>query len=1028
MNVNTTNSYSTSAATNKGMSGMISGMDTEAMVEQMLSGTQGKIDKQEQEKQKIIWQQLKYREIIADLNKFQDTFFGSTSATNLSSIDFFNSMSVNSASKAFSAIASSDAAIGNTTVRVGQLATASSIKSGSKVSGGLFGTPDDKAFERKVTFTIGGNNTEVDLSNITGDTDEEKLNNLIAKLNTDLGGKGVSASKDENGKLKLTGKFSISAKSSALGMEMLGVTAGQKSTDSLTTTAKPDAKVSLDISLNGIKRTISLDDSAKNNIAGKLQEEINSTFGKGWIEVGNTGDGRISINTKGSGNSLVVSGNQSGLNLLGLESGQSDKIARGQMLKDTNFITALQGDKFEFTINGEKFEFTGDSTINDVIKTVNARSKAGVRITYSDLEDKFTIEASETGAGRDITMSQQSGNLLNAMFGNVDGMTTSNTVVSKELLTDTFTGKDTSGYGDSFEGGYFTFKVDGKSYSISIPSGETTSREQVTNLINEGLANRFGYDAAGNQNIELKKNANNTYTMEVRNGSKVTFEDVELPDDADKKKEAIAKNVHIAFGFNGASNINKDENSQEVQDMKTALGNKFGSANVELEKVEGKFTGKFIVKGSGKEVEFTSPADDNLKKLFGTKSVSLGVASGAKATEVKGQNAIAEINGITIERSTNTFEANGMTISLNDVTESIPTLNKVEIWKGNGSGKEYTWKNGQVYDQSGNIMEGYSVKGNNLMKGDTVIGGITKQSQHWLDQSGNKYTQDNDGKVSITDKNGQAVDTYKGMDISIKADDSGNGFHIIDNSTGNFAFTTKAETVTTSRNTDKIVDGLKSFVEKYNEMIDKLNTLIHEDATYRDYPPLTSAQKKEMSDKEIELWEEKAQEGLYRNDSDISSFLQNMRTALYSKPEGAEYALYDIGIESSSEWRDYGKLEFNESKVRSMVEANPQAVQELFTNATDGLAALMNKELKRTANTSSGSAGTLVEKAGVQGKATAITNQMTQRLISINEKIDELKKKYETEKNRYWKQFNSMETALSNMNTQSSWLAMQFSY
>ena len=112
MNVNTTNSYSTSAATNKGMSGLISGMDTESWVEQMLSGTQGKIDKQEQEKQKLIWQQLKYREIISDLNKFQESFFGSTSSTNLSSADFFNAMSVYSSSKAFSAIASPEAAMG----------------------------------------------------------------------------------------------------------------------------------------------------------------------------------------------------------------------------------------------------------------------------------------------------------------------------------------------------------------------------------------------------------------------------------------------------------------------------------------------------------------------------------------------------------------------------------------------------------------------------------------------------------------------------------------------------------------------------------------------------------------------------------------------------------------------------------------------------------------------------------------------------------------------------------------------------
>lgn len=976
MNVNTTNSYSTSAATNKGMSGLISGMDTESWVEQMLSGTQGKIDKQEQEKQKLIWQQLKYREIISDLNKFQESFFGSTSSTNLSSADFFNAMSVYSSSKAFSAIASPEAAMGNMSIRVGQLATASSVKSGAAVSNPLTGGKniDVNAFKREVVFQTGSGEKKVTLSAADPKkSDEENLKTLVKELND----AGITAEIDSSGKLKMSGNFTVSSKSSALGMAMLGVTAGQKSGENgLTTTAVPDASVSFDLDLNGIKRTISLADyelsetSSLNEITKAIQSEIDKTFGSGWVTVG-IDNGKFTLKTNGKGNVATISGNQSGLDLLGVQSGQSDKISRSQMLKDTNFKSALQGDRFEFTINGQKFSFSGDSTINDVIKTVNS-SKAGVRLTYSDLEDKFTIESTETGAGREITMTQESGNLLNAMFGNVDGMKTGGTLMSKQLATGSATGsKELGSYPDSFEAGYFSFKVDGKSYSISIPSSGT-SRDEVFKLINEGLANRFGYQADGKQNIELTGNKENGYSLSVRNGSIVTFEDsVKDTTDPDELKNIAAKNIHVAFGFNGASNVVKSADEEPAKRLIEELKNADvdGKFNISFEdgriKMEAKNGGYAGINLSGE-----------LEKAFGTKYIRLGQTNtegAGSAAVTKGQNAIAEINGVMVERSSNTFTTAGMTITLNEPTEKIPVLTK------NGDG---SWT-----DQDGNS---YELKGGQL------------------------YEKGTDNLVA-------AYKNMKNLDI----DEDG---YIVHKDSGDKVIGGSTETITTSRNTDQIVDGMKNFVEKYNEMIDKLNTLIHEDATYRDYPPLTSAQKKEMSDREIELWEEKAQEGLYRNDSDISSFLQNMRMALYSKPEGSEYALYDIGIESSSEWRDYGKLEFNESKVRSMVESNPQAIQELFTNATDGLSTLMVNELKRTANTSSASAGTLVEKAGVPGKATNITNQMTQRLISINERIEELKKQYETEKTRYWRQFNTMEQALSNMNSQSSWLAMQFSY
>ena len=69
------------------------------------------------------------------------------------------------------------------------------------------------------------------------------------------------------------------------------------------------------------------------------------------------------------------------------------------------------------------------------------------------------------------------------------------------------------------------------------------------------------------------------------------------------------------------------------------------------------------------------------------------------------------------------------------------------------------------------------------------------------------------------------------------------------------------------------METVKKMVEKYNEIIELVNK---ETGTKpnRDYPPLTSAQKEELSESEIEAWEEKAKEGLLFNDNDPERFEQ----------------------------------------------------------------------------------------------------------------------------------------------------------
>ena len=97
--------------------------------------------------------------------------------------------------------------------------------------------------------------------------------------------------------------------------------------------------------------------------------------------------------------------------------------------------------------------------------------------------------------------------------------------------------------------------------------------------------------------------------------------------------------------------------------------------------------------------------------------------------------------------------------------------------------------------------------------------------------------------------------------------------------------------ISTSRDLDKIVETMRNFVNDYNAMLDKLNGYLDEESTYREYLPLTETQKKEMTEREIELWEKKAKQGLVRNDPYISGFLSQLRTILYTKPEAAMSAL-----------------------------------------------------------------------------------------------------------------------------------------
>lgn len=236
---------------------------------------------------------------------------------------------------------------------------------------------------------------------------------------------------------------------------------------------------------------------------------------------------------------------------------------------------------------------------------------------------------------------------------------------------------------------------------------------------------------------------------------------------------------------------------------------------------------------------------------------------------------------------------------------------------------------------------------------------------------------------------------------------------------------TNTKTVLSSKNnTTQIVDGLTKFVEEYNKLIDKVFTLTTEKSEYREFSPLTDEQKKDMSETEVELWEKKAKTGLVRSDTNLVALLSELRQVLFMRPTGSSLSLNDMGIASSS-FGDRGKLTIDTSKLNTALETRMNEVQSLFTDKENGIAVKFNAILNKNTQSSLSSPGRLVTVAGIANSTSDVKNTLTERIKSIELTIDNFKRMYESQKTRYWKQFSQLETAMSKMNSQSSWLTQQ---
>ena len=161
--VNSVSSSSSSIYGNRNViSGLASGMDTESMIENAISGYKTKISTLQQKRTKVEWQQEVYRSIIGKMASFSDKYTSYASSTNLLSSSFFNqAVKVTAAGKYADMVSAS----GKTSSNVQILGVKQLARAATYTVSGIGGKTADKP---EFTGSVVDLSEKKELSNISG--------------------------------------------------------------------------------------------------------------------------------------------------------------------------------------------------------------------------------------------------------------------------------------------------------------------------------------------------------------------------------------------------------------------------------------------------------------------------------------------------------------------------------------------------------------------------------------------------------------------------------------------------------------------------------------------------------------------------------------------------------------------------------------------------------------------------------------------------------------------------------------------
>jgi flagellar hook-associated protein 2 len=180
--------------------------------------------------------------------------------------------------------------------------------------------------------------------------------------------------------------------------------------------------------------------------------------------------------------------------------------------------------------------------------------------------------------------------------------------------------------------------------------------------------------------------------------------------------------------------------------------------------------------------------------------------------------------------------------------------------------------------------------------------------------------------------------------------------------------------------------------------------------------------------------------------------LDNLRSALVESIDGQSLNIFDIGIKPSNNYYDNGKLEIDETKLKTAIANNPEGIMNLFTkqskeyagttivrklsfsarqirNQEEGIAYRFYDIIQDNIGTirdSGGNKGYLLEKAGMKDDSSDKENSITKQLNDYTKQIDKEEKRMKNYEEDLYMKYSSLETYISSMNTKLNSLMSMF--
>ena len=230
-------------------------------------------------------------------------------------------------------------------------------------------------------------------------------------------------------------------------------------------------------------------------------------------------------------------------------------------------------------------------------------------------------------------------------------------------------------------------------------------------------------------------------------------------------------------------------------------------------------------------------------------------------------------------------------------------------------------------------------------------------------------------------------------------------------------------TVTTEQDVDGIYDMVKNFLKEYNSIINEMDKLYNAESA-KDYEPLTDEEKEAMSESEIEKYEQKIKDALFRHDNDLSSVSSALKEVMSSGVQvgGKTMYLFNFGIETLGYFSapdneknayhingdpDDGDTSGNADVLRGMIATDPDTVISFFSKLSQNLYDKMS-DMSKSVN-GYRSFGNFYD-----------DKKMKSDYDDYTTKIKELEKKLNDYEDKWYKKFSKMESAMAKMQQNAS--------